>query len=128
MKKILAILFLGVLGVSAQEFIQGFMNVKISEIEIDCKYLEEYKKILKEESEISVREEEGVLVLYALAHKDNPCKFSIIESYKDEESYKKHIASKHFQKYKQGTLHMIKSLKFIPMDAISPNMCLDKKF
>ncbi|MDA3968704.1 hypothetical protein PF021_03330 [Helicobacter sp. A82] len=26
----------------------------------------------------------------------------------------KNTESKHFQKYKQGTLHMIKSLKFIP--------------
>lgn len=113
---------------NAQEFMQGFMSVKISEIEIDCKYLEDYKKILKEESKQSVRNEEGVLVLYALAHKENPCKFSIIESYKDEESYQKHIKSEHFQKYKQGTIHMIKSLKFVPMEALSPKMFLNKEF
>lgn len=100
--------------------------VKISEIVVDCKYLEEYKAILKEQSKESVRIEKGVLMLYAMQHKDNPCKFSIIETYADEQSYQSHIASKHFQKYKQGTLHMVKDLKFIPMEALNPQMFLDK--
>lgn len=124
--KLMALALFFILGVNMQA--QEFMSVKISEIEVDCKYLEEYKKILKEESELSVREEDGVLVLYVLSHKDNPCKFSIVESYKDEESYQKHIESKHFQRYKQGTLHMVKSLKFIPLEALSPNMRLNKEF
>lgn len=100
---------------------------KISEIEIDCKYLEEYKAILAEESKESVRLEKGVFILYAMQHEDNPCKFSIVEVYKDEESYQSHIKSPHFQKYKQSTLHMVKDLKFIPMSALNPNMVLDKK-
>lgn len=103
-----------------------FMAVKISEIEVHCEFLEEYKAILKEQSEISVAKEKGVLILYVMNYKDNPCKFSIVESYKNEESYQAHIASKHFQKYKQSTLHMIKSLKFIPMEALNPQMALQK--
>ena len=39
--------------------------------------------------------------------KENPNKITILEIYANEESYKKHIQTIHFQKYKQGVLDMI---------------------
>ncbi len=50
------------------------------------------------------------LTMYAVSEKENPCKVTILETYATREAYEKHIASEHFQKYKQGTLHMVKSL------------------
>ncbi|HIV48420.1 MAG TPA: antibiotic biosynthesis monooxygenase [Candidatus Helicobacter avicola] len=124
MRKILLIFIIGVSMVLAQENKEPL--VKISEILIDCQYLEEYKSILQEESKQSVKSESGVLILYAMQHEENPCKFSIMEVYKDKQSYDSHIASPHFQRYKQGTLHMVKELKFIPGKALNPQMFLDK--
>ena len=36
------------------------------------------------------------------------------------EAYEKHIASEHFQKYKQGTLHMVKSLVLSDQTPLNP--------
>ena len=65
----------------------------------------------KEVGEVSLRTEPGVLTMYAVSEKENPCMITILETYASEEAYRKHIASAHFQKYKQGTLKMVKSLK-----------------
>ena len=45
------------------------MIIRISEIEIDSNYLEEYISILKEESEASVRLEPGVISIYPMFQK-----------------------------------------------------------
>ena len=37
-------------------------------------------------------------------------------------AYQKHIASSHFQRYKQGTLHMVKDLQLIDGVALVPDM------
>ena len=67
-------------------------------------------KYATEVGETSLRTEPGVLTMYAVSEKENPCKVTILETYVSKEAYEKHIASEHFQKYKQGTLHMVKSL------------------
>ena len=38
-----------------------------------------------------------------------------MEIYRSEGAYKEHLATPHFRKYKDGTPHMIKSLKLVPM-------------
>ncbi len=35
----------------------------------------------------------------------------ILEIYKNQDAYSKHISSEHFKKYKESTLHMVKNLK-----------------
>ena len=67
-------------------------------------------KYAVEVGEVSLRTEPGVLTMYAMGEKENPCKVTILETYSSKEAYEKHIASEHFQKYKKGTLHMVKSL------------------
>lgn len=84
--------------------------VRLSKIEVYPQYLDEYMKYATEVGEISLRTEPGVLTMYAVGEKENPCKITILETYASREAYEMHIASKHFQKYKQGTLHMVKSL------------------
>ena len=70
--------------------------------------------------DVSLRTEPGVLTMYAVGEKENPCKVTILETYASKEAYEKHIASEHFQKYKQGTLHMVKSLVLSDQMPLNP--------
>lgn len=94
--------------------------VRLSKIEVYPQYLDEYMKYATEVGEISLRTEPGVLTMYAVGEKENPCKITILETYASREAYEKHIASKHFQKYKQGTLHMVKSLVLSDQMPLNP--------
>ena len=94
------------------------MMIRISEIEIDSNYLEEYKTILKEESRASVRLEPGVISIYPMYQKENPTQVRILEIYANKEAYELHLITPHFQTYKTTTLKMVKSLKLIDMEAI----------
>src|SRR5260221_4292038 len=91
------------------------MMIRISEIEIDSNYLEEYKTILKEESRASVRLEPGVISIYPIYQKENPTQVRILEIYANREAYELHLKTPHFQTYKTTTLKMVKSLKLIDM-------------
>lgn len=96
--------------------------VRLSKIEVDPSRLAEYNAYLKEEIEASMRLESGVLTLYATAEKENPNKITILEIYADEEAYRKHIQTPHFQKYKQGTLDMVKSLELVDSTPLIPGL------
>ena len=97
---------------------QKDMIIRISEIEIHPEHLEEYKAILKYEAEASVRLETGVIAIFPMYQKDNAAQVRILEMYKDQKAYQSHLKTEHFQKYKTTTLHMVKSLKLIDMEAI----------
>jgi len=90
---------------------QKEMMFRISEIEINTQYLEEYKAILKEEAEASVRLEPGVICIFPMYQKDNPTQVRILEIYTSREAYESHLITPHFQEYKTTTLKMVKSLK-----------------
>jgi len=45
-----------------------------------------------------------------------------LEIYADEEAYRKHIQTPHFQKYKQGTLDMVKSLELVDSTPLIPGL------
>ena len=94
--------------------------VRLSKIEVYPEYLDEYMKYATEVGEVSLRTEPGVLTMYAVSEKENPCKVTILETYASREAYEKHIASEHFQKYKQGTLHMVKSLVLSDQTPLNP--------
>lgn len=87
--------------------------VRLSKIEVRPEYLDEYMAFATEVGEISLRTEPGVLTMYAVAEREHPCRITILETYASRTAYEKHIASAHFQKYKQGTLHMVRSLELI---------------
>ena len=94
--------------------------VRLSKIEVYPQYLDEYMKYATEVGEISQRTESGVLNMYAVGEKENTCKVTILETYASREAYEQHIASEHFQKYKQGTLHMVKSLVLSDQTPLNP--------
>ena len=107
-------------GMCAKEEMAADGIVRLSKIEVWPKYLDEYMKYVTEVGEISLRIEPGVLTMYAVGEKENLCKITILETYASKEAYDKHIASAHFQKYKQGTLHMVKSLELTDQEPLNP--------
>ena len=102
-------------GMCAKEPMTADGIVRLSKIEVYPQHLDEYMKYATEVGEVSLRTEPGVLTMYAVSEKENPCKVTILETYASREAYEKHIASEHFQKYKQGTLHMVKSLVLLSL-------------
>ena len=94
--------------------------VRLSKIQVNPDYIDEYMQYAMEVGTISLETEPGVLTMYAVADKDNPCNITILETYASQDAYKSHIASDHFQKYKQGTLHMVDSLKLDDVTPLNP--------
>jgi 4-carboxymuconolactone decarboxylase len=96
--------------------------VRMAKLVIDSAHLENYKNLLKEEIETSVRVEKGVLTLYAVSEKARPTHFTILEIYVDEQAYKTHLQTPHFIKYKNATKDMVKSLELIESNPLVPDM------
>lgn len=107
-------------GMIVKNPMQSDSVTRLSRIEVYPEYLEEYKKYAMEVGEKSLREEPGVLAMFAMADKEYPCEITILEIYSSQDDYKSHIASEHFQKYKQGTLHMVKSLELKDQTPLNP--------
>ena len=99
--------------------------VRLSKIEVYPQYLDEYMQYAVEVGEISLRTEPGVLTMYAVSDKENPCLVTILETYVSQAAYQSHVASAHFQKYKQGTLHMVKSLQLCDQTPLNPANKID---
>jgi quinol monooxygenase YgiN len=97
------------------------MMIRISEIGIDSVYLKEYIRILKEESEASVRLEPGVISIYPMFQKENPTEIRILEIYANKKAYESHLQTPHFKTYKELTLKMVKTLKLVDMESIDIN-------
>ena len=96
--------------------------VRLAKLVIDSTRLESYKAALKEEIETSIKLEPGVLTLYAVSEKENPTHITILEIYADTESYKAHVQTPHFIKYKTATKDMVKSLELIETVPLLPGM------
>lgn len=94
------------------------MMIRISEIEVHAEHLEQYKDILKEEAEASVRLEPGVIAIFPLYQRENNAEFRILEMYADRQAYESHLKTPHFLKYKSTTIHMVKSLKLVDMKTL----------
>lgn len=102
------------------------MLTKISKIRVKCEFVSQYKKIAREIAQKSVQNESGVLVLYPMQDAEDPCEFSIIEAYKDEKSYQRHIKSEHFLAYKKASEKMVETLEFVPFDRLDSKMFLSR--
>lgn len=94
--------------------------VRLSKIEVYPQYIDDYLNFAVEVGIRSLQSEPGVLTMYAMQDKENPCLITILETYSSEKAYKSHIASEHFQKYKQGTLHMVKALELCDQTPMNP--------
>ena len=126
MKKfLLFVLFLCPIVSMAQEQtkIDSTMTFRISEIEVYPEYLTEYLEFAHNVGATSVKEEPGVICIYPMQQLRNDCQIRILEIYVSQEAYQHHIKTPHFQTYKQGTLHMVKSLDLVDMRQMAPE-CL----
>lgn len=112
---------LGSLPVFAQDVSTAEL-VRISKITVDPAQLDSYNAYLKEEIEASIRLEPGVLTLYAVSEKEHPNKITILEIYANQDAYKTHIQTPHFQKYKLGTLDMVQELELIDANPLIPGL------
>jgi quinol monooxygenase YgiN len=96
------------------------MIVRLAEIEVYPQYLTEYLAFANEVDRLSVEREPGVVCLYPMQSAEDSTKIRILEIYASEEAYQQHLKTDHFQKYKQGTLHMVKDLKLPTMKPLDP--------
>lgn len=96
------------------------MIVRLAEIEVYPQYLKEYLEYANEVDRLSVEREPGVVCLFPMQSAEDSTRIHILEIYASEEAYQSHIKTDHFQKYKQGTLHMVKSLKLPTMRPLDP--------
>ena len=101
--------------------------VRLAEIEVYPQYLTEYLAAAKEIQQESLKSEPGVLCLFPSQLKEDSTQIRILEIYASQQAYQHHIQTDHFQKYKQGTLHMVKSLKLQDLSPLSPE-AMDKIF
>ena len=102
------------------ETVAANMIVRIAEIEVYPQYLKEYLAFANEVDRLSIEREPGVICLYPMQSAEDSCQIRILEIYASEETYQQHLKTEHFQKYKQGTLHMVKSLKLPLMKPLDP--------
>ena len=83
------------------------------EIEVVPEKLEAYLKYAAEVGRVSMATEPGVIALFSMQDKSDPCKVYILEVYADQQAYQAHIQTAHFRTYKEGTADMVRSLKLI---------------
>ena len=102
------------------ENFNGKMIVRLAEIEVYPKHLKEYLEFANEVDRLSMEREPGVVCLFPMQSAEDSTKIRILEIYASEEAYQQHLKTDHFQKYKQGTLHMVKSLNLPTMQPLDP--------
>jgi quinol monooxygenase YgiN len=117
MKKycLLLLLLSGSLSSKAQSSQQ---MVRLAKIEVDPNQLELYNNALKEQMQVAIKKEPGVLTYYAVAEKTAPHRITILEIYADSSAYLSHIKTAHFLKYKETVKDMVKSLELIDVAII----------
>ena len=96
--------------------------VRLARLVIDSSRLEAYRAALAEGVKASMTLEPGVLTLYAVAEKNQPNHFTILEIYADSAAYQDHVKSPHFLKYKATTEGMVQSLELIDAVPLVPGM------
>ncbi len=95
--------------------------VRIAEIEVHPQYLEEYLRYAREVADASLAKEAGVICLFPNQIPGKPTTIRILEIYDSESAYQQHLRTNHFQKYKQGTLKMVKELHLQELQPLAPD-------
>lgn len=128
MKKLLAFIFLIMSAeIVMSQKVTSIQNtndmiVRIAEIEVYPEYLSEYLAYATEVDRLSVEREPGVICLFPMQDPADSCQIRILEIYANDTVYQTHLKTDHFQKYKQGTLKMVKSLKLNTMQSVDKEM------
>jgi len=99
---------------------QDGLITRIAEIEVNDGYLEAYLAAAHNVGTKSVETEPGVICIFPMQVKEQPNTIRIVEIYRNQEAYQSHLQTPHFLDYKQGTLHMVKSLKLVDTNPLAP--------
>ena len=83
--------------------------VRIADLEIDPAQLERFAQAVTEQIEAAIRDESGVLALYAVSLKDSPSQIRVFEVYADEDAYKAHLETAHFRIFREITKDIVRS-------------------
>ena len=94
------------------------MIVRIAEIEVHPQYLKEYLEAARNVGAESVKKEPGVICIFPNQMTENENMIRIVEIYRNKEAYEHHLKTEHFQTYKQGTLHMVRSLNLVDLSPL----------
>ena len=92
--------------------------VRIAEIEVHPQYLKEYLEAARNVGAESVKKEPGVICIFPNQMTENENMIRIVEIYRNKEAYEHHLKTEHFQTYKQGTLHMVRSLNLVDLSPL----------
>ena len=65
--------------------------VRVAELEIDPAQADAFTTAIREVGQASVRSEDGCLVLYAVAEKQDPARVRVFEIYRDPAAYQAHL-------------------------------------
>lgn len=114
---LLAVLFSFYYSIASARQTDNF--VRIARIVVDSAQLDAYNAALKWHAEVAVREEPGVLMLYAVSEKKQPDHITVFEIYADRMAYESHIKTPHFLKYKTTVEKMVRSLELIDVTPIA---------
>ena len=105
---------------SQKSKVESGLIVRIAEIEVNDGYLEAYLAAAHDVGTKSVETEPGVICIFPMQVKEQPNMIRIVEIYRDDEAYQAHLQTPHFLEYKQGTLHMVKSLRLVDTNPLAP--------
>ncbi len=103
--------------VTSEQEMNGLI-VRIAEIEVHPQYLKEYLEAARSVGVESVKKEPGVICIFPNQITEDKNKIRIVEIYRNKEAYEHHLTTEHFQTYKQGTLHMVKSLNLVDLSPL----------
>ena len=92
--------------------------IRLIKMEIDSNSVDRYCELAKTVMLPGIKKESGVLVMYAVAEKNQPTHISILEVYADSTAYKKHLNTPHFLNYKKESENMVKSLRLVDVNPI----------
>lgn len=81
--------------------------VRLEDLEIDPSRLDGFESAAREQAVVTIRKERGVLALHAAAEKDNPARVRIFGVYTDENAYRAHLQTPHFQGFRSDTDKMV---------------------
>ena len=98
----------------------GGLITRIAEIEVNDGCLDAYLAAAHNVGTKSVETEPGVICIFPMQVREQPNTIRIVEIYRDDEAYQAHLQTPHFLEYKQGTLHMVKSLRLVDTEPLAP--------
>ena len=103
--------------ITSEQEMSGLI-VRIAEIEVYPQYLKEYLEVARNVGAESVKREPGVICIFPNQMTEDENKIRIVEIYRNKDAYEHHLKTEHFLTYKQGTLHMVKSLNLVDLSPL----------